>query len=77
VLAVPPPERGSGVGRALMEHCIALARDENKQRVVLAVTQEMEEARDLNERLGFQRAPDLDHMPAPGVRAIGYALALD
>ena len=76
VLAVPPPERGSGVGRALMEHCIALARDEHKERVVLAVTQEMEEARDLYDRLGFERAPDLDHMPAPGVRAIGYALHL-
>lgn len=77
VLAVPPEERGSGVGRALMEHCIERARDEGKERVVLAVTQEMESARDLYDRLGFQRDPALDHEPAPGVRATGYALKLD
>jgi GNAT superfamily N-acetyltransferase len=76
VLAVPPDERGTGVGRALMEHCIALAREEGKERLVLAVTQEMEDARDLYDRLGFQRDPALDHEPAPGVRATGYALRL-
>jgi GNAT superfamily N-acetyltransferase len=77
VLAVPPEERGTGVGRALMERCLELAREEGKQRVVLAVTQEMEEARDLYGRLGFEREPSLDHEPAPGVRATGYALSLD
>ena len=77
VLAVPPEERGSGVGRALMERCLQLSREEGKQRVVLAVTQEMEDARDLYSRLGFQREPALDHEPAPGVRSTGYALQLD
>jgi GNAT superfamily N-acetyltransferase len=77
VLAVAPDERGTGVGRALMEHCIALARKEGKQRVVISVTQEMEEARDLHERLGFRREPALDYQPAPGVRSTGYALNLD
>ena len=76
VLAVPPDERGTGVGRALMERCIALARDEGKARLVLAVSQEMEEARDLYDRLGFQRDPGLDHEPAPGVRSTGYSLRL-
>lgn len=76
VLAVPPDERGTGVGRALMEHCIAAARDEGKERLVLAVSQEMEEARDLYDRLGFQRDPALDHEPAPGVRSTGYSLRL-
>lgn len=76
VLAVPPDERGTGVGRALMERCIALARDEGKDRVVLTVTQEMEEARDLYSRLGFERDPGLDHEPAPGVRSTGYSLWL-
>lgn len=76
VLAVPPDERGTGVGRALMEHCIALARGEGKDRLVLAVSQEMEDARDLYDRLGFQRDPGLDHEPAPGVRSTGYSLRL-
>jgi GNAT superfamily N-acetyltransferase len=76
MLAVPPPERGKGVGRALMEHCIDRARAEGKKRVVLSATLEMELARDLYERLGFVRDRDLDHEPAPGVRVEGYALHL-
>jgi ribosomal protein S18 acetylase RimI-like enzyme len=77
VLAVPPAQRGTGVGRALMKRCIELARSEDKRRVVVAVAQEMDEARDLYDKLGFERATDLDHMPAPGVHMTGYALTLD
>lgn len=76
LLSVPPQERGTGVGRALMESCIERARRERKDRVVLTSTQEMGAARDLYERLGFVREPALDHEPAPGVRAEGYALKL-
>ena len=77
MLAVPPAHRGTGVGRALMEHCIDLARKQGKQRLVVTVSPEMEDARDLYDKLGFEQAPDLDHEPAPGVRFSGYALALD
>jgi predicted N-acetyltransferase YhbS len=77
LLAVPPPERGKGVGRALMLRCIERARTEGKERVVLATTIEMESARDLYASLGFQRDRALDHEPAPGVRVEGYSLALD
>jgi GNAT superfamily N-acetyltransferase len=76
LLAVPPPERGKGVGRALMEHCIERARSDGKDRVVLTTAQEMEFARDLTESLGFQRDRELDHEPAPGVRVEGYSLQL-
>lgn len=76
LLSVPPQERGTGVGRALMESCIEHARRERKDRVVLTSTPEMEAARDLYDRLGFVREPALDHEPAPGVRAEGYALKL-
>lgn len=76
LLAVPPSHRGQGIGRALMEYCIGVARDDGKRRVVLTFVQEMEHARDLTERIGFIRAPELDHEPAPGVRLEGYALTL-
>jgi GNAT superfamily N-acetyltransferase len=76
LLAVPPAERGTGVGTALMRHCIGRAQAEGKSRVVLTTTQGMEDARDLYDRLGFEREPSLDHEPAPGVRAEGYALKL-
>jgi predicted N-acetyltransferase YhbS len=76
LLSVPPGERGTGIGTALMEYCITRARADGQRRVVLTVTQEMETARDLYERMGFRRAPELDHEPAPGVRFQGYALDL-
>jgi GNAT superfamily N-acetyltransferase len=76
LLAVPPHERGTGVGRALMEHCIERARSDGRLRVILTTTQEMETARDLYEKLGFVRERGLDHEPAPGVRAEGYVLDL-
>lgn len=74
MLAVPPAERGEGIGTALMAHCVEQARQGGKQRVVITVTQEMESVRDITERMGFTRAPQLDHEPAPGVRLHGYAL---
>ncbi|HWB72576.1 MAG TPA: GNAT family N-acetyltransferase [Egibacteraceae bacterium] len=77
LLSVIPSERGSGVGRALMERCIERAREMGKRKVVLTTTQEMDTARDLYDKLGFVREPDLDHEPAPGVRYEGYGLKLD
>ena len=77
LLAVPPDQRGTALGRELMRACIDRARGAGSSRVVLTVTQEMEQARDLYESMGFARAPELDHEPAPGVRFGGYALALD
>ncbi len=76
LLAVPPSARETGVGRALMEHCLDRAREEGKKRMVLTTMLEMGTARELYEKLGFEREPHLDHMPAPGVRAEGYSLTL-
>jgi ribosomal protein S18 acetylase RimI-like enzyme len=76
MLSVRSSARGSGIGRALMEHCISLAREEGIRRIVLTTTQEMDVARDMYDKIGFHRAPELDHEPAPGVRFEGYALDL-
>jgi len=77
LLAVPPAARGSGIGRALMQHCIDEARAAGKRRVVLTATQEMESVRELTASMGFERHAALDHELAPGVRVQGYALVLD
>ncbi len=76
LLAVPPQHRGTGVGRALMDHCIERAKADGRDRVILTTTQEMESARDLYEKLGFVRDRSLDHETAPGVRSEGYVLKL-
>lgn len=77
LLGVPPPERGTGVAHALMSEAIRRARADGKRRVVLTATQDMQSARDVLHHLGFERDRALDHEPAPGVRAEGYALYLD
>lgn len=76
LLAVPPEHRGGGVGRALLEECIERARRAGLRRLVMTTTQEMAVLRELTERMGFERAIELDHEPAPGVRYEGYALDL-
>lgn len=76
LLAVLPAERGTGLGRALMEAAINRAREAGKRRVMLTTTAEMAALRDLTESMGFEREPALDHEPAPGVRTQGYALDL-
>lgn len=60
LLAVAPQHRGSGVGRKLTEHCIALARAAGCTQVILHTTQAMLPAWRLYEQLGFTRSPDLD-----------------
>lgn len=76
MLAVPPNERHNGVGRSLMNWAIDEARNSGKQRVILTAMQVMEGLRDMVDRMDFKRAPELDHEPAPGVRAEGYSLKL-
>ena len=59
-LAVDPAGQGTGVGRALVETCIARARAQGRRRVILHSTPVMVKAQSLYKRLGFQAAPELD-----------------
>ena len=74
LLAVPPTERNSGVGSALMEWAVAEARAAGKGRVVITAMQVMDTIRDMADKMGFVRARELDHEPAPGVRVEGFSL---
>lgn len=62
LLAVAPRWRGAGVGQALTEACIALARAAGHAQVILHTTQAMQAAWRLYERFGFARSPDLDFL---------------
>ena len=60
MLAVDPRHQGEGVGRALVQECIRLARDEGRARIVLHSTTYMTVAQGLYKSLGFDRTPDRD-----------------
>lgn len=60
LLGVDPRSRGSGVGRALTNECIQLARCKGHEQVILHTTRAMRTAWDLYRGLGFTRSPDLD-----------------
>jgi len=75
LLGVDPAHRGAGVGRALTNACIELAREAGHAQVVLHTTQVMRAAWSLYERLGFVRAPELDFLQE-GFPVFGFRLTL-
>lgn len=60
LLGVDPRFRGSGIGKALTNACIKLARDSGHPQIILHTTQAMKVAWDLYQKLGFKRSTDLD-----------------
>jgi ribosomal protein S18 acetylase RimI-like enzyme len=76
MLAVDPPAQGRGVGRALVEACIARARAEGRSRLVLLTRPRMTAAHGLYEAMGFRRAPERDCEPEPGIDLVGFVLDL-
>ena len=75
-LAVDPHARGRGVGRALVEACVARARADGLGEVLLCSLTEMTTAHRLYLSMGFVRRPDLDWSPVPDVRLWGFGLML-
>ena len=76
LLAVAPSARSQGVGAILMGECARRARESGAGAITLHTTDMMQAAMRLYARLGFQRAPELDFTPAPGVNVKGYRLDL-
>lgn len=76
MLAVAPEAQGAGVGAMLVDACIARAAAGGRRRIVLHTTAEMTVARQLYERRGFRRAPQLDWQPRTGVGLLGYVLEI-
>src|SRR5699024_7663176 len=56
--------------------CIVRARAIGAERIVLCSRQNMKAAHRIYERLGFERAPQLDWSPLPGLLLWSYVLGL-
>jgi len=76
LLAVSHEARGKGVGKAVTQYCIELAKQAHHKHVVLHTTQAMTTAWSLYESLGFQRANDLDFLQQ-SLPVFGFRLTLD
>ncbi|MFM2482282.1 GNAT family N-acetyltransferase [Celerinatantimonas sp. YJH-8] len=75
LLAVRPEARKHGVGKALTEYCIDLAKQSAHQQVILHTTQAMAIAWKMYEKLGFVRSEDLDFQQAE-LSVFGFRLTL-
>ena len=76
MLAVSPAAQGQGVGEALVRLCIDRFREIGAPSIVLSTLHAMSPAHRLYDRLGFERAPELDWSPVPGVDLVAYRLDL-
>lgn len=75
LLGVSEAARGLGVGKALTNACIDLARAKGHAQVVLHTTQSMTTAWGMYAKLGFTRSTDLDFMQGE-LPVFGFRLAL-
>lgn len=76
LLAVAPGARGLGVGRALMEACVARARAAGAASLGLHTSESMTAARALYAAMGFAREPAHDFRPNGAELVEAYRLAL-
>lgn len=75
LLAVDPAAGRQGIGRALVEACIAQAREDGNLQVILHTTKAMPVAWRMYEQRGFRHAPDLDFIQGE-LPVFGFRLAL-
>ena len=77
MLAVSPKAQGRGVGRALVDACIAFGRERGLTQIAIFVRSDVAAgALALYDRLGFERMPDRDWWPTPSIvlHALRYPL---
>lgn len=75
LLAVTPQARGMGVGRALAEACIALAKEQKHRQMIIHTTRAMQIAWAMYEHMGFKRSEDLDFQQGD-LQVFGFRLDL-
>jgi ribosomal protein S18 acetylase RimI-like enzyme len=77
MLAVEPAAQGRGVGRALLDACVARARQMGRTGLFLHSTPWMHAAHHLYETAGFARVEARDWLPVPEVPLLAFRLELD
>lgn len=70
MLAVSPAAHRRGVGRVLAQAVVERFDAAGLAGVVLSSLPQQRDAHRIYERLGFERAPERDHEPHPGVRLL-------
>ena len=75
LLGIDPNFRKSGVGKALTEACISLAKEHKHAQVILHTTQAMQIAWQMYIKMGFKRSTDLDFMQEE-LQVYGFRLQL-
>jgi GNAT superfamily N-acetyltransferase len=78
-LGTDPDRRGVGLGHALVEHLVALARSDGATHIALHSAPLMATGMRIYRRLGFERLPQHDFAPRADSphRVLAFALALD
>lgn len=76
MLAVAPEAAGRGVGRCLVRAVLDRARAEGWESVVLCSQDSMTTAQGLYRSFGFERLPERDWEPLPGLRLLAFTLEL-
>jgi ribosomal protein S18 acetylase RimI-like enzyme len=72
MLAVAPEAQGQGVGLTLTRFCLDRFREVGATGVVLSTLPEMTAAHRIYERLGFERTPERDWEPRPGLPLLAF-----
>jgi GNAT superfamily N-acetyltransferase len=75
-LGTDPDRRGIGVGRALVEHLVALARREGASHLGLHSAPLMAAAVRMYQAMGFEHVPEHDFWPRPGSQYAVLAFGL-
>ncbi|NEN76668.1 GNAT family N-acetyltransferase [Nocardioides zeae] len=76
MLAVAPHAQGRGVGRALVTTCLERSRDAGFTGMALSSLPEQTGGHALYRSMGFERAPERDWAPYPGVDLWVFARGL-
>jgi ribosomal protein S18 acetylase RimI-like enzyme len=76
MLAVDVAARGQGIGEKLVRACLERAERKGCTSVVISTRPQMVSAHRIYQRLLFDRTPEQDWTPAPGIDLITYARKL-